>query len=226
MLRLYDHRTGRAEPLPTGQGLRVQVLPGAGRRALVVADLLRRVAQRGGRRVRLVSTPPGTDDYADYSVASLEVREEPLADADVYISDSVSGGVSRGADVDALCLAVPAETGGSPSDAATARLAMLEVPYREPADLSDARLSSAAERLDAWRRKVAEWATSPGRPMSRGYATEAEAALADDLDSAGALTVLDRLAADPDVPPGAKLETFIHLDMVLALGLVSAIGTA
>ncbi|GAA1782037.1 hypothetical protein [Actinomadura chokoriensis] len=218
MLRLYDHRTGRAEPLPAGPGLRVQVLPGAGYRALVVADLLRRVVQRSGRRVRLVSTPPAGDDYTDYAAASVEVLGEPLADADVY--------VTAGEPVDALCLAVPAETGGKPSDALTARLAMLEVPYREPVELSDARLAAAAERLDAWRGKVAEWATSPGRPMSREYADRADAALADDLGTPGALAVLDRLAADPDVPPGAKLETVVHLDMLLALGLVAAIGSA
>ncbi|GAA1839884.1 hypothetical protein [Actinomadura bangladeshensis] len=219
MLRLYDHRTGRVEPLPAGPGLRVQVLPGSGYRTLVVADLLRRVVQRSGRRVRLVSTPLAAgDDYTDYAVASVEVLGEPLADADVY--------VTAGEPVAALSLAVPAETGGRPSDALTARLAMLEVPYREPVELSDARLAAAAERLDAWRGKVAEWATSPGRPMSREYADQADAALADDLDTPGALAVLDRLAADPDVPPGAKLETFIHLDMLLALGLVAAIGSA
>ncbi|MFA1541340.1 hypothetical protein [Actinomadura monticuli] len=221
MLRLYDHRTGRAEPLPAGRGLRVQILPGAGYRTLVVADLLRRVVQRGGRRVRLVSTPLAMGDaYADYSVASVEVLDEPLPDADVYIS------TSAGTDTGALCLTVPAETGEPPSDPSAARLAMLEVPYREPLDMSEARSSAAGERLDGWRRKVAEWATSPGRPMSREYAAEAEAALADDLGGPGALAVLDRLAADPGVAPGAKLETFIHLDMVLALGLVSAIGTA
>jgi hypothetical protein len=219
MLRLYDHRTGRAEPLPAGPGLRVQVLPGSGYRTLVVADLLRRVVQRSGRRVRLVSTPLAAGgDYTDYAVASVEVLDEPLADADVY--------VTAGEPVDALCVTVPAETGGKPSDALTARLAMLEVPYREPVELSDARLTAAAERLDAWRGKVAEWATSPGRPMSREYADQADAALADDLGTSGALAVLDRLAADPDVPPGAKLETFIHLDMLLALGLVAAIGSA
>ncbi|CNG67190.1 cysteinyl-tRNA synthetase [Mycobacterium tuberculosis] len=219
MLRLYDHRAGRAEPLPAGPGLRVQVLPGAGYRTLVVADLLRRVVQRSGRRVRLVTAPLAAGgDHADYSVASVEVRTEPLPDADVY--------VTAGEQVDALCLVVPAETGGKPPDALVARLAMLEVPYREPVDLADARLTAASKRLDAWRGKVAEWATSPGRPMNREYANQAEAALADDLDTPGALAVLDRLAADPDVPPGAKLETFIHLDMLLALGLVAAIGSA
>lgn len=218
MLRLYDHRTGRAEPLPAGPGLRVQILPGAGYRTLVVADLLRRIVQRSGRRVRLVSTPvPPDGAWADYGVAPFEVLDDPLADADVY--------VSAGADAGALCLAVPPETGVKPPDPLAARLVMLEAAYREPVELSDERLSAASARLDAWRGELAEWATSPGRPMSRDHAARAEAALADDLDSAGALTVLDRLAGDPDVPPGAKLETFIHLDMVLALGLVSAIGS-
>lgn len=221
MLRLHDQRTGRAEPLPAGPGLRVQVLDGAGHRVPVVADLLRRVAERAGRRVRVVSTPSATaGGWAEYNIAPFEVLDVPLPDADVHVTGS--GGV------DGLCLVVPPETGGVPpsADALTMRLAMLAVPYREPLELTEARVAGAAERLDRWRGKVAEWATSPGRPMSREYATEAEAALADDLDSPGALAVLDRLAADPDVPPGAKLETFIHLDLLLALGLVAAIGGA
>jgi hypothetical protein len=230
MLRLHDHRTGRAEALPGGRGLRVQVTSGGaggrppsngtvgvGYRRPVVADLLRRVAERGGRRVQVFCASPTADDLADYNVQPFE--DASLADADVYVSGA--------ADRDALCLAVPRETGEwATPDALAARLAMLETPYREPLELSPARLSSARERLDGWRGKVAEWATSPGRPMNREYATEAEAALADDLGSPAALAVLDRLAADPDVPPGAKLETVIHLDLVLGLGLVSAIGTA
>jgi hypothetical protein len=237
MLRLHDHRTGRPEPLPGERVLRVQLTDGSGRpladapdrpasagdagsvgyRRAVIADLLRRVAERGGRRVRVVCSSPVADDLADYSVQPFE--DGLLPDADVYVSGA--------AEVDALCLVVPQETGEwASSDAPVARLAMVETPYREPLDLSAARLASARERLDAWRGKVAEWATAPGRPMNRDYASEAEAALADDLDVRAALAVLDRLADAPDVAPGAKLETFIHLDLVLGLGLVSAIGTA
>ncbi|MFC4050437.1 hypothetical protein ACFOY4_12130 [Actinomadura syzygii] len=222
MLRLNDARTGQAEPLPGGPGLRVQVLDGGGLRAPVIADLLRRVAERAGRRgVRVASVPSSVSDlWADHGIAPFEVVDVPLPDADVYVGGA--GGQAG------LWLDVPPETmgGGSFGDALTVRLAVLEVPYREPLELSEARLARAAERLDRWRGQVAEWATSPGRPMNRAYATEAEAALADDLDAPGALAVLDRLAADPDVPPGAKLETFIHVDLVLALGLVSAIGSA
>ncbi|TYB46615.1 hypothetical protein [Actinomadura chibensis] len=224
MLRLHDARTGLAGPPPGGPGLRVQVLDGGGLRAPVVADLLRRVAERGGRRgVRVVSVPsPASDAWADHGIAPFEVADAPLPDADVYV------GGSGGPEGAGLWLDVPPETaGGVPSDDALAvRLAILEVPYREPLELTGARAARAAERLDRWRGQVAEWATSPGRPMNRAYATEAEAALADDLDAPGALAVLDRLAADPEVPPGAKLETFIHVDLLLALGLVSAIGSA
>ncbi|RFS84804.1 hypothetical protein D0T12_14890 [Actinomadura spongiicola] len=219
MLRVFDHRTGRPEPLPAGPGLRVQVVDAAGRRVPVVADLLRRVAQRAGRRVRVACVPPCADEgRAEYNVAPFEVLAAPMPDADLYVSETRSDG---------WCLTVPRETGDWTSvDPLTARLAMLEVPYREPLEASENRLSRAARRLDGWRGQVAEWATAPGRPMSRAHATEAEAALADDLDAPAALAVLDRLAGDPDVPPGAKLETFIHLDLLLAIGLVSAIGSA
>ncbi|MFI0371306.1 hypothetical protein ACH35V_25865 [Actinomadura sp. 1N219] len=226
MLRLYDHRTGRAEPPPGGRGLRVQILDGAGHRVPVVADLLRRVAGRAGRHVRVASTSSVALD--DFNVASFEVLDAPLPDADVYLANEYLADETA-ARPDALCLVVAPETGAGPPASARAiavRLAMLEIPYREPLELSEARLSKAEERLDRWRGKVAEWATSPGRPMNREYAREAEAALADDLGSPAALAVLDRLAADADVPPGAKLETFIHLDLLLGLDLVSAIGSA
>ena len=224
MLRLYDRRTGRAEPPPAGRGLRIQVLDGAGPRALVVTDLLRRVAERAGRRVRVVSTPAFAVErtWSDYGIAPFEVLDTPIADADVHVSSSAGG---TGADL--LTLIVPRETGAwEAADALSVRLAMLEVPYREPLELSEASVSRAADRLDGWRAAVARWATAPGRPMNREYAAEAETALADDLGSPAALDVLDRLADDAEVAPGAKLETFIHLDLLLALGLVSAIGSA
>lgn len=225
MLRLYDHRTGQVEPLPAGPGLRVQVLDGAGRRAMVVTDLLRRVANRAGRRVRVVSTTPfpGDGDWTDYNIAPFEVLDTPLANPDVRVSSGNDGNDGS----DAVSLVVPTETGDwTSADALCVRLAMLEVPYREPLDISETAVSGAAERLSRWRAAVAEWANAPGHTMNREYADEAQAALADDLNSPAALAVLDRLAFDADVPPGAKLETFIHLDLLLALGLVSAIGSA
>jgi len=60
--------------------------------------------------------------------------------------------------------------------------------------------------------------------MDRTYAAKAEEALANDLNSPEALAVLDRLVDDPDLAPGTKLETFIHLDMLLGLNLEALIG--
>jgi hypothetical protein len=230
-MRLYDHRTGQAEDVPPGRVLRVQVLEGAGHRALVVADLLRRVGERAGREVPVACSPDFSAedrDWTDYTVAPFDRLgwDAPPPPADFYIASSTR------VDVDAAWTLVPHETGNwhasmaeTGADGLAARLAMLEVRYRDPLDLSPARLMTAAGRLDAWRSLVAGWARSPGRPLHREYARRAEKALGDDLDSPSALAVLDELAADPDVPPGAKLETFIHLDLTLALGLVAAIGT-
>ena len=58
----------------------------------------------------------------------------------------------------------------------------------------------------------------------RGYVAEADSALCDDLNVPRALRVLRQLAADPTVPPGAKFESFLHLDLTLALDLVRDIG--
>ncbi|WP_165975297.1 hypothetical protein [Actinomadura rubrisoli] len=232
MLRLHDHRTGRPEEPPGGRVLRVHLLDGAGHRALVVADLLRRAAERAGRHVRTSSSPrfaAQEQDWTEYGVQPFEVLggDAPVPEADLYMASE------DGAEVDAFLMTVPRETGdwhtvvaGGSLDPLHARLAILEAPYREPLHLSAERFRQAADRLDRWRAKVAEWATEPGRPMSREHAGRAETALASDLDSPSALAVLDELAADPDVPPGTKLETFIHLDLVLGLNLVSAIGRA
>ncbi|MDL4817635.1 hypothetical protein [Actinomadura opuntiae] len=231
-MRLYDQRTGQAKELPPGRVLRVQLLEGAGHRALVVADLVRRTGERAGREVTVACSPDlavDDRDLTDYNVQPFEVLDwdAPPPRADLYIASSTD------VDVDGHWLLVPPESGGwrtamadAGMDALAARLALLEVSYRDPLELTAARYMTAAGRLDAWRSLVAGWARSPGRPMNREYARKAERALLDDLDSPSALAVLDEIAADPDVPPGAKLETFIHLDLTLALGLVAAIGTA
>ncbi|WP_131738541.1 hypothetical protein [Actinomadura roseirufa] len=232
MLRLHDHRTGRPEGLPGGRVLRVHVLERAGLRTLVVADLLRRVAERAGRHVQLAASPyfsAPDDHWTDYNIQPFEVLapEGPAPEADLYLSSGAQPGV------DAPCLAVPYETGdwyslmaNASMDALYARLALLEVRYRESLHLSHQRFLEAAARLDRWRDLVAGWATSPGRPLDRGYADRAETALANDLDTPSALAVLDDLADDDGVPPGAKLETVIHLDLLLGLGLVAALGRA
>lgn len=220
MLRLYDHRTGRTGDLPPGP-VRVHVSGGA-ERALVTADLLRRVAERG-RLHPVVTRSSGAAPVhvapGDLSVPEFETAPPP------------DGALLVGPD-GASSLAVPFEDGdwwdvqaraGADGDVLWVRLAMLRARYRDPVDVAG--LGPAArDDLARWRSLVAGWARGPGRPLDRAYVAEAEAALADDLDSPAALAVLDRLANDPDVPDGAKLESFIHLDLVLGLNLVAHIG--
>ncbi|MCP2336578.1 hypothetical protein [Actinomadura rupiterrae] len=209
MLRLFDPRSGRLEGLPGGEVVRVQVLDGTDLRGLVIADLLRRVAERGRRRV-LLSGPQ--EDASDYGVAPL--FPEAAQPADLYVGPSAHEG-------DAWTLVVPPASGTAEGDALAMRLAYLSGHYREPLTLD---AEAAATRLQGWRTDVATWASAPGRPLDRASVTEAEKALADDLNTPAALAVLDRVASDDSLASGTKLETFIHLDLLLGLNVVADIG--
>ncbi|SEG42682.1 hypothetical protein SAMN04489712_105153 [Thermomonospora echinospora] len=219
-LRLYDPGNGRLEELPPGP-LHIHVR-GPGLRAFVIADLLRRVAGRRRRRVRVTCSGPFPEvrALADFNVLEMEAGETASAQVVVAEGDE-SNAIQPNT---ARLLLVPAfEPPPADEDPMTLRLAILHTAYRDPLPWSE-RLADARARLDRWRALMAEWAESPGRPMDRTYAADAERALTDDLDSPAALAVLEGLAADPAVAPGAKFETFVHLDLVLALDLVRDIG--
>ncbi|WP_067477199.1 hypothetical protein [Actinomadura hibisca] len=209
-------RLGAYEP-PPGRPLRVHLAAGAGLRALVVADLLRRVAERRRHHVLLTVAPEtaADRDWTDYNIRPFETTDTGAHDLLI---------VPEGSDG----LVVPCETGdpGPAPDPLYTRLAILEIPYGEPLHLDADRLGRAEARLNRWREQVAQWAAAPGRPLDRPHAAEAEDALAADLDAPAALAALDRLAADPDVAPGAKIETFVHLDLLLGFNLVADIGRA
>jgi len=217
MLRLHDHRTGRAEEVARGP-LRVHVAAGADR-ALIVADLLRRVAERTGLRPVVVTRAEGVEPsaygFSDLNLPDFPVAPAPASDTAVFVGPAPGPGLS---------VVVP-DAAPAGDDPLCLRLGVLRVRYREPADLAAA-AERARDDLSRWRGLMAEWARSPGRPMDPTYAARGQDALADDLNSPAALATLDRLAEDPDVAPGAKLETFIHLDLLLGLDLVSQIGSA
>ena len=86
-------------------------------------------------------------------------------------------------------------------------------------------LEAAGKTLQHWRESVAEWALSPSAAMSARYADAVTAAFENDLDTPAALHELDTLAADRDVPPGAKFETFAALDRLFGLDLARDIGS-
>jgi cysteinyl-tRNA synthetase len=60
--------------------------------------------------------------------------------------------------------------------------------------------------------------------MCAQYVGDFNAAFDDDLDTPAALRVLRALEKDSEIPPGAKFETFAHLDHLLGLDLARDIG--
>ncbi|WP_432926120.1 cysteine--tRNA ligase [Microbispora sp. CA-135349] len=109
-------------------------------------------------------------------------------------------------------------------DPLAVRLALLERHYRRPIDLTWDSLRAADEELRRLRRRVAEWAESPSRPIDRAHAERVQRALDDDLDTPAVLRLLRDLETDGSVAPGSKFETFLHFDHVLALDLPADIG--
>ncbi|MGI5286987.1 cysteine--tRNA ligase [Nonomuraea polychroma] len=109
-------------------------------------------------------------------------------------------------------------------DPLAVRMAFLEHRYRQQMNLTWDTLRAADRTVRRWRARVAEWAESPSAPMASAYVERVEAAFADDLDTPGALRVLRELERDESVAPGAKFESFLHLDQVLALDLSTDVG--
>lgn len=111
-------------------------------------------------------------------------------------------------------------------DPLAVRLAFMEHRYRQQMNLTWDTLRAADRTVRRWRGRVAEWAESPSAPMSRDHVDRIRNAFDDDLDTPTALRILRDLERDPDVAPGAKFESFLHLDHVLGLDLSSDIGKA
>jgi cysteinyl-tRNA synthetase len=109
-------------------------------------------------------------------------------------------------------------------DPLAVRLALMEHHYRRQMNLTWDTLRAAGRTLGLWRRRVAEWANSPSRPIDRDHAGRIEQALDDDLDTPLALRLLRDLERDETVAPGSRFETFLHLDHVLGLDLSADIG--
>ncbi|MGW5366591.1 hypothetical protein [Actinopolymorpha pittospori] len=119
--------------------------------------------------------------------------------------------------------AVPNRLAGD-RDPLALRLALLTRRHYCGAQLDPGILDEADATLHRWRDGVAVWARAPSRPMPRDVVREAYAAFENNLDTPSVLRQLDRLAGDVDVADGAKFETFVHLDRVLAVDLARDIG--
>jgi hypothetical protein len=104
------------------------------------------------------------------------------------------------------------------------RLALASRQHGEQADLTWDALADADQTLRRWRGLVAEWAESPSKPMCAEVTAQVAAAFDADLDTPAALRALRGLEQDPQIPPGAKFESFLHADQLLALDLPREIG--
>ncbi|MEU2713094.1 hypothetical protein [Streptomyces sp. NPDC007205] len=111
------------------------------------------------------------------------------------------------------------------TDPAALRLALLSVPRGDTVRLDCVVLGEAAGRLARVRRAVAGWARQPSRPVPEGVRTRLRSAWEDDLDLPGVLDVLRSVETDPDISDGARFETYVYADRLLALDLARDLGS-
>jgi hypothetical protein len=250
MLRLRDARTGSSvmvasSPVP----LRVCVHgPASGTwsgladvRVLLVADVLTRIVELQGLQAVTVLAADGPlpaglgEDLSALGIgrpAVLASCEDAAAllggPAQVHVARDAPGPGDAG---DAVVIGVgPVENltqpaaDGNRGDLLALRLALLSCPYRQPVTLTQAALADAAGSAGRWRHRVAEWASQPSRPIPAQAATAIRDAFDDDLNTVAALDLLHSMESRPDIPAGAKFETFLFVDRVLGLEFPREIG--
>ncbi len=218
-------------------------------RVLLVADVLTRIAELNGLQVVAVlaaaSLPPGALDqnasalgiYPPAARISLQEAEALLGgSAHVHVARNAAGlgdrsvgmlvGVGPVKDLkrEDGGRAADQASGGNGGDLLALRLALLSRSHRQPVKLTPATLAAAAESLGRWRRRVAEWAGEPSRPIPPETASKIRNAFDEDLNTVAAVAVLHDVESGHDMPAGAKFETFAFVDRVLGLELTREIG--
>jgi hypothetical protein len=250
VFRLFDSRTGQPgliTPARRGQLTTYLASPAAegqsgvgaaDLRAALVADLIRRVAERHHLVVTAWRRDPATPAPDAFQLAcdALNVHpSQPGAGApeplDVQVGgEPPAGGAHwlRAAGVRADGLpdagAGPAGLAERGLDPLALRLLLLRHHHQQPAALSWDAAAGADQALRRWREQVAGWARSPSKAMGAQYVASFTGAFDDDLGTPAALAVLDALAGDEEIPPGSKFEAFAHFDRLLGLDLVRDVG--
>ena len=216
-MRLYDPALGEVTEVAPATGRILRVAAADGVRVAVVADLLRRVAERQRWRAGVA----GHSSLTDRQLLYLNVHpfQDPADVAELVVHAAGAAAPVAGRSVPVAELA-PADA--ERADSLAARLVLLRRHYREPVSLSGEALAAAEADLSRWRGLVAGWAELPSAAMA-GVEAVVER-IEDDLDLPGALACLEALAADESLPPGARFEAFAHLDRLLGLDLASEVG--
>lgn len=231
MLHLTDIRTGHPQPAapPGTRRLRVAYCP-ASLHAALTADLVRRA---GERHHLVVAVLPHTCDRPELTDPMRFNIHPPngqgtTGPVDVHVTPDDHETVDDAGRILRTVAADPAA--GSPeadgwatADPLALRLALLGAPGDAPAPGTDA-LAEAAAHLTRLRTDVARFAESPSAALAAAPVAEIHAAVDADLDTARALALADALCADPEVPPGARFESLVHLDRTFGLDLAQDIG--
>ncbi|MFE9602290.1 hypothetical protein [Streptomyces hokutonensis] len=239
VLRIIDARTGDStEAAPARRGLtRVEAhAPGldpTALRVLLVADLLVRALELGGTPVWALLT--GDHERAELRAAAVALGIRPfedggdlgsgLGEAQVLHVAAGSEATPGGALVAVAPVESPTTAAPDLSDPGAFRLALLSHPRDLPVRLDEDGLEEARRTLAHWRASVADWARRPSRPVPDEVRAELRSAWENDLDVPAVLGVLRRVEIWPDLPDGARFETYAYADRLLGLELTRDIGS-
>ncbi|MEU2285190.1 hypothetical protein ABZ614_25155 [Streptomyces sp. NPDC013178] len=237
MLRIIDARTGEpvaAAPVRRGLTLVEAHASGYGTgtlRVLLVADVLVRALELGGTPVLALLT--GEHRQAELRGAGTALGIRPFEDGRDFgagIGEAQALHVVREGGEEpegvriavAPVLAAPAEPPAAPT---AVRLALLSRHHRDPVPLDADALREAQDTLVRWRRAVAGWARRPSRPVPDEVRGRLRTAWEDDLDLPAVLRVLRSVEeAGPELPDGARFETYAYADRLLGLDLTRDLG--
>ncbi|GGT86205.1 hypothetical protein GCM10010256_53030 [Streptomyces coeruleorubidus] len=109
-------------------------------------------------------------------------------------------------------------------DPTVLRLALLTRHHNAPVRLEEAVLEEAGATLARWRGAVARWARRPSRPVPDEVRGRLREAWEDDLDVPRVLDELRRVENEPELPEGARFETYAYADRLLGLELTRDLG--
>jgi hypothetical protein len=217
------------------------LMPGAVR-TLVVADLTRRVLEDlHSSQVLLTLLASGAGSPVLLGdLDALMIR--PLAGVFDSVDAAAAGvGARVGLMVTAaedesageFALAVGAAAGSEAlddliqagHDPLTLRCVLLSTHYGQQVPLTMQRIADAARLLHRWRQRVADWSTHISGQMPTDIIEAASRAFDRNLEVPAVLDLMRHVESDAAIAPGAKFETFVHLDRVLAFDLTRYLGS-